>query len=59
MVSEAKKLAQAKYDEKTAFYISLKLNRNTDKDLIEILESAPNKQAIIKEALRQMKKAGK
>ena len=59
MVSEAKKAAKQRYDEKTAVHISLKLNRNTDKDIIEILESAPNKQAIIKEALRQMKKAGK
>ena len=55
MDSEAKK----RYDEKTAVYISLKLNRNTDQDIIQILESAPNKQAIIKQALRQMKKAGK
>ena len=59
MVSDAKKAAKARYDEKTAVYISLKLNRNTDADLIEILESAPNKQALIKEALRQMKRAGK
>ena len=59
MVSDAKKAAKAKYDEKTAVYISLKLNRNTDADLIEILEAAPNKQALIKEALRKMKRAGK
>lgn len=59
MVSDAKKAAKQRYDEKTAVYISLKLNRNTDADLIEILEAAPNKQALIKEALRQMKRAGK
>ena len=55
MTSEAKKAAKAKYDAKTAVFISLKLNRNTDKDLIEMLEKAENKQALIKQALRQMK----
>lgn len=59
MVSEAKKAAQAKYDQRTAVYVSLKLNRNTDADIIEILEAAENKQALIKQALREMKKAGK
>jgi len=55
MTSEAKKAAKAKYDAKTAVFVSLKLNRNTDKDLIEMLEKAENKQALIKQALRQMK----
>lgn len=44
--------AKIRYDAKTAVYISLKLNRNTDADIIEALEAAPNKQALIKEALR-------
>lgn len=57
MTSEAKKAAKAKYDAKTAVFISLKLNRNTDKDLIEMLEKTDNKQALIKQALREMKKA--
>ena len=55
MTSEAKKAAKAKYDAKTAVFVSLKLNRNTDKDLIEMMEKAENKQALIKQALRQMK----
>ena len=59
MVSEAKKAAKQRYDEKTAVYISLKLNKNTDADIIELLTAADNKQALIKEALRQMKRAGK
>ena len=59
MVSEAKKAAKQRYDEKTAVYISLKLNKNTDADIIELLTAAGNKQAVIKEALRQMKRAGK
>jgi hypothetical protein len=35
----------------------LKLNRNTDADLIEMLEAADNKQALIKEALRKYRGA--
>ena len=59
MVSEAKKTAKQRYDEKTAVYISLKLNRNTDQEIIQLLETADNKQALIKEALRKMIKTGK
>lgn len=49
--------AKIRYDAKTAVYISLKLNRNTDSDLIEMLEAADNKQALIKTALREYRKA--
>ena len=38
-----------------AVYYSLKLNRKTDADIIEMLEAADNKQALIKQALRQWK----
>lgn len=44
--------AQARYDAKMAVYVSLKLNRKTDADIIAALDAAPNKQALIKEALR-------
>ena len=44
--------AQARYDAKMAVYISMKLNRKTDADIIAALDAAPNKQALIKEALR-------
>lgn len=44
--------AKIRYDAKTAVYFSLKLNRNTDADIIAALDAAPNKQALIKEALR-------
>ena len=44
--------AKRDYDARTAIYISLKLNRNTDADLIEMLNAADNKQALIKQALR-------
>ena len=38
MTTEAAKAAKAKYDAKTAKYFSLKLNTNTDKDIISHLE---------------------
>lgn len=56
MVSEAKTKAKAAYDQRTAVYVSLKLNRNTDADIIEILEAVENKQALIKQALREMRR---
>lgn len=49
--------AKKNYDARTAVYVSLKLNRNTDADLIEMLEAADNKQALIKEALRKYRGA--
>lgn len=40
------------YDARTAYKVGIKLNRKTDADIIEALEASPNKQALIKEALR-------
>ena len=48
------KLGNANYDAKMAVYVSLKLNRKTDADLITALEAAPNKQAFVKEAIRSV-----
>ena len=56
MTTEAAKIAKAKYDARTARYVSLKLNINTDSDIIQLLEQAENKQALIKQALREYKK---
>ena len=53
MVSEAKKAAKARYDAKTAKYISLKLNVNTDADLIELLQRQGNVQGFIKDLIRK------
>ena len=59
MVTEAKKAAKAKYDAKTAKYISLKLNKNTDAELISRLEKDTNIQSYIKRLIREdIKKAG-
>lgn len=48
--------AKAKYDKATTIHYGFKLNRNTDADIIEMLEAADNKQALIKQALRSYKK---
>ena len=54
--SEAQKRAQKRYDElnKDKFrFIQLKLNRETDADIISKLESVENIQGYIKELIRQ------
>lgn len=57
MTTEAAKAAKAKYDAKTAKYISLKLNRNTDREIIDRLEDQENVQAYLKRLiLEDMKK---
>lgn len=52
MQTEAQKRAKEKYDEKTAVQIKLKLNKNTDADILEQLEKVGNKQGYIKELIR-------
>lgn len=42
-----------KYDEETAVQIKLKLNKKTDKDILDRLNAVPNKQGYIKELIRQ------
>ena len=53
MTTEAAKAAKAKYDAKTARYFSLKLNGNTDRELIEKLEAQESIQAYIKDLIRK------
>ena len=53
MTSEAKKAAKARYDAKTAKKYGLKLNVNTDAELIAKLASVPNVQGYLKELIRQ------
>ena len=52
MTTEAAKAAKARYDAKTARYISLKLNSNTDKDIIERLNAQENIQQYIKRLIK-------
>ena len=53
MTTEAAKAAKARYDAKTAKFISIKLNRNTDQDIIQYLEQQENIQSSIKKAIRE------
>lgn len=56
MTSEAQKRAQKRYDEATKGkwrMIHLKLNRETDADIIEKLEASGNIQGFIKELIRK------
>lgn len=49
---ENKRKAQRKYAAAKTKQISLQLNVNTDKDIIEALENEINKQGFIKAAIR-------
>ncbi len=53
MQTESQRRAKLKYQEKNVIQISLKLNRVTDADIIALLETAENKQGLIKELLRK------
>lgn len=58
MTTEAQKRAQKKYDEENKDkwrMIHLKLNKETDADVIEKLEASGNIQGFIKEAIRKAK----
>lgn len=58
MISEAKQAANARYDAKTARYYSLKLNQNTDSDILNHLAKKENIQGYLKELIRKdMKEA--
>lgn len=50
--SEAQMRANAKYDAKATMQIKMKLNKNTDADIIQKLESVDNKQGYIKALIR-------
>lgn len=49
---QTSKEANARYDAKSTKHYGFKFNLKTDADIIEALDAAPNKQALIKEALR-------
>lgn len=52
MATEAQIKAQAKYDAANTKQFHLKLNRNTDWDVIDKLNSVPNMQGYIKKLIR-------
>ena len=45
--------AQAKYDQANTKKVLLKLNLNTDKDILERLEKVGNKQGYVKRLIRE------
>ena len=53
MVSDSKRKANAKYDKAHCKGVYLKLNNETDKDILEKLASVPNVQGYIKQLIRQ------
>ena len=59
MASEAKRRANAKYDAAHTKQVSMKLNVNTDADIIERLESVPAVQTYIKDLIRRDIKNGR
>lgn len=51
-MTEAQKRASAKYDLTNTRMFTLKLNKQTDADLIELLESCINVQGFLKDLMR-------
>lgn len=55
---ENKYAPQQKYDAVNTVKVSLKLNKTTDADILEVLEQAESKQGMIKQLVREgMKKS--
>ena len=50
--TEAQKRATAKYQAKNTRMFTIRLNYNTDQDIIDKLEKVSNKQGYIKELIR-------
>lgn len=50
--TEAQKRAREKYEKTNTVQLKMKLNRNTDADILAKLESVDNKQGYIKELIR-------
>lgn len=59
MTSEALRKAISKYDKNNTKQFNLKLNKKTDKDILDCLKQVKNKQGFIKEALRDYIKKNK
>lgn len=53
MATQAQKEAAARYDKGNTKGIYLKLNINTDKDILEYLQDVPNVQGYIKALIRK------
>ena len=51
-MEEKKYKAQEKYDKNNTVQFRMKLNKNTDKDILDWLDIQPNRQGAIKELIR-------
>ena len=51
-MNEEKTTAKERYDARTAVYVSLKLNKGTDADILQAIDGKP-KQTEIKRLIRQ------
>lgn len=51
--SKAQLEAVSRYDKNNTKQLHIKLNKNTDADLIQALETVKNKQGLIKQLLRE------
>lgn len=52
MYNESVKKAQLKYQKESVKQVKFTLNKNTDEDIIEFLDSIENKNGLIKELIR-------
>lgn len=52
MPLQSQRKASKKYDKANTIMTAIKLNKNTDKEIIEKLESVENKQGYIKQLIR-------
>lgn len=52
-VTEAHRAANARYDKTNTRQLKLKLNVNTDADILAWLEAQPNKQGAVKSLIRR------
>lgn len=50
------KAAQERYEKANTVRVTIKLNKRTDAEAIEMLSSAPSKQGLIKVALKEYQK---
>ena len=53
MAKEKKYEPQERYDKANTVRVAIKLNKNTDADILEYLEKSGNKQGLIKALIRQ------
>ena len=53
MTENRQSKASMKYDANNTVKVTVKLNKKTDKDIVELLEASGNKQGLIKKALQE------